>query len=1057
MIVQRGWSEWRARVGWLPVVMGFLHAACFVLGCLSASRACGGAQTLRWETPMPDGLLRIGQGYPLKATASSGLEVQFRVLRGPGRIEGGLLTATAVGVIEVIAEQSGDTVTDPVSESRRFNLSSFEYRSVQLALSGLPIADVIIEGDLVIAACHGEGVVIFDISDRDHPVEVSRIDTPGMAVAVRMERGLLLVADHFTIEAYDIREPSRPRWLSRHQPPVPFVDRLALSGGIALIGGSGYTDFEFVDYTDPMAPVGFGGHRGLVSHVSRVEASGGNFAVSDGTTTVYFGVTNRLQISTNGASSWHRPMLGLSILGEVAAVAAGDGSILMLQLSLTDYPVELGRARLEPQLPLPLRELDGIALSRRWLLAFEEQSMTVFGFRVDDPARPELVGQLRGLSTWDQVRDARFHADGETLVVTLHHSAHLLRLREGVVQHLTFDPPASVPTTQVRLPLTAQAGSGNEVAFEVVSGPGRIVGNELQITGRGDIEVRAFQGGDAQFLSATEVRRIVVADPPMIVRQPDPWQGRTGDLVRLSATVSQGPPVTYAWYRNGQLVPRATGNVLGFTLDAARVGLYAVVASNVAGVVTSRWVSVGSEAGLAVQQKGSLRDVGSSEPYDGPVGMASRGRHLWTAAGTGGALRVFDLENPEAPVEVGRLGGAPGVRSSAIVLADDIALIAKGRSGIGIVDVSSPATPVLLSTLSLPGESWDLVLEGRHLYVAAGTAGVHVLDVSEPRKPVVMGQWAQPFDARGVAVDRRRLAVVEEGGALSIVDFQKVDRPALLSRSAPPAGARGTSVLVRNGIAFVSDLQLGVRAFEHSEPESLRETRRMGGRSWRAQWVGDRIYSADESGGFQVLGVADPLRPTAIGSWSESIPGRGLRVDGNRLVVLGRDLHLFELEPLGMVPLLTGQPELRRALIGSRVRLDATAAGTGPFRYRWFRNGVEFSGAQGPWLEFAAITTGDAGEYSVEISGMAGSVVSVVARLEVTGGVGIVPGSLEAEAGGGIRFRIEGALGRRVIVLGSKDLRDWTEAMIVELEAPSVEIRLQEVDGSHRFYRLQAP
>jgi hypothetical protein len=1036
-------------------MLALLQLALLLLGSLGATRAWGGPQTLVWGEPSAGGVLRIGQGYPLRASASSGLEVRFRVLRGPARIEGGTLTATGVGSIEVLAEQAGDAVTDPVVELRRFNRSSFEYRSVELGLSGLPIADVTIEGDLAIAACNAAGVVIFDISDRDHPVEVSRIDTPGLAVAVRAEQGLLVVADYLTIEAYDIREPARPRWLSRFIPPVLFVDRLALSGGIALIGGSGYPDFEFVDYSDPETPVGSGAKRLLVSHVSRVEGSAGNFAISSGFDTLYFGVTGRFQISTNGASSADRPIQGFSFAGDLAAVASFDGSIRLKRLNLTEYPVDVSSVPLEPQLPLPLRELECVGLSPRWLLGFEQQSRTVFGFRMDDPTKPEPVGQVLGLSTWDQVRSARFHADGETLVVTLGNSAHLLRLREGVAQRLEFEPPSSVRPTQSVLPLTAQAESGGKVEFEVLSGPAKIDGDRLVISGPGSIEVRANQSGESQFLSASVVRQIVVADPPRILRQPEPRQAGTGDRVVLSVAVSEDPPSGYQWYRNGQVVPRATAPSLAFPMDAGRSGLYAVVASNVAGVVTSRWVSVGSGAGLAIQPRGVLRNMGAGEPGDGPEAMASRGRHLWTASGVGGALRVFDLQNLDEPAEIGGLGGTPGVRPSAMVLVDDIALIAEGPAGLGVVDISKPAAPERVATVPLSGTAWDLVLEGRRLYVAGGSAGVQVLDVSEPRRPKVISQWVHPVDVRGLAVGGNRLAILEAGGAVALAEFQNVGGPALLARFPAVAGSSGQSLKYGGGVVLVSDLTLGIRALEHSEPSLIRETRRVAGRSWRSQWVGGRLYSADEVNGFQVLNLEQPTRPALVGMVSESESGKGLRVDGNRLAVLGRDLRVFEIEPTGMAPILTSGLESRRVQVGQSVRLDAPVAGTGPFQYRWLHDGAVVPGAVGPSLEWASISTRDSGDYSVEVSGKAGSLTAVIVRLDVTAEARIQQGSATIGEDGGVRFRVEAAVGTRIVVKRSNDLRDWSDWKLLEMGSDAMEVRDPDLGGERRFYRLE--
>ena len=66
----------------------------------------------------------------LDATSSSGLPVTYRVMSGPGTVEGNLLTLTGVGTVSVRAEQAGN---------EQFRAATLE-RSIAVQLPPTPIA-----------------------------------------------------------------------------------------------------------------------------------------------------------------------------------------------------------------------------------------------------------------------------------------------------------------------------------------------------------------------------------------------------------------------------------------------------------------------------------------------------------------------------------------------------------------------------------------------------------------------------------------------------------------------------------------------------------------------------------------------------------------------------------------------------------------------------------------------------------------------------------------------------------------------------------------------------
>ncbi|WP_282127081.1 hypothetical protein, partial [Marinifilum flexuosum] len=70
---------------------------------------------------------------------------------------------------------------------------------------------------------------------------------------------------------------------------------------------------------------------------------------------------------------------------------------------------------------------------------------------------------------------------------------------------ITFAELADKTYGDAAFALTASASSELAVAFEVVSGPATLFGNELSITGAGAVSVKAVQLGDDNYKAAEEV------------------------------------------------------------------------------------------------------------------------------------------------------------------------------------------------------------------------------------------------------------------------------------------------------------------------------------------------------------------------------------------------------------------------------------------------------------------------------------------------------------------------------------------------------------------------
>lgn len=107
---------------------------------------------------------------------------------------------------------------------------------------------------------------------------------------------------------------------------------------------------------------------------------------------------------------------------------------------------------------------------------------------------------------------------------------------------------------------------------------------------------------------------------------------------------------------------------------------------------------------------------------------------LACVAGYGDALITIDVSDPAHPRVLSRFW-LPGAPLNAVDLVGDLAYVAFDTGGFGIVDLSTPSTPVLLGVVDTSGQAMDVVVSGNLAFVCDNT-GLLVIDVSDPLHPL---------------------------------------------------------------------------------------------------------------------------------------------------------------------------------------------------------------------------------------------------------------------------------------------------------------------------------
>jgi len=125
-------------------------------------------------------------------------------------------------------------------------------------------------------------------------------------------------------------------------------------------------------------------------------------------------------------------------------------------------------------------------------------------------------------------------------------------------------------------------------------------------------------------------------------------------------------------------------------------------------------------------------------------------------------------------------------------------------------------------------------------------------------------------------------------------------------------------------------------------------------------------------------------------------------------------LNLFRLLSLGLLAITEVLATSVAGLSGQSATFTATASGTAPFSYQWYKDGAAISGATANAYVIGSLSVSDTGGYSVRVSNVAGSAVSSLTSLTVTNPViaptiSSQPASLSPVVGAAANFSVTAA------------------------------------------------
>ncbi|MGD8540354.1 MAG: hypothetical protein PVI66_16705, partial [Candidatus Aminicenantes bacterium] len=178
-------------------------------------------------------------------------------------------------------------------------------------------------------------------------------------------------------------------------------------------------------------------------------------------------------------------------------------------------------------------------------------------------------------------------------------------------------------------------------------------------------------------------------------------------------------------------------------------------------------------------------------------------------------LVVLDIEDRKKPDFVSQvyLGGGFG-----IAVKNNLAILASGKQGLQIVDVSDPKNPVHKSLGETPGEAKDVVIDENRAYVADGTSGLQIFDITDPSSPRLIGSLDTEGFAGGVAAKEKLVCVADGESGLQIINVDDPTAPKLTTTLDTPGNSE--KVVISENYAIVADGYPGLQIVDVSDPSS---------------------------------------------------------------------------------------------------------------------------------------------------------------------------------------------------------------------------------------------
>ncbi len=761
----------------------------------------------------------------------------------------------------------------------------------------------------------------------------------------------------------------------------------------AAAGAAGLASY---DATDPRYPrfLGTAAVAGSALGVSVVNDEAFVAAGSGGLQ--IYSVANSVQPSLLGGFQTNGTAYGLEVVEGIVYLAAGGGGLQIINATNPTQPLFLGSYATGGTVS-GVDVAGGMAFVAAGLAGVQVLSVT-------NPASVTLLGAYPVIGLVNNIEvegNLAYVAAGRAGLLVLNVSNPANPVLAG--SYATGGPVLALAVAD-GLAVLAEGTNGVEVVN--VANPANIVsfGGDTTVTNAVGLKLI---GATVYVALANNGIRIlnlsgITAPAPQILTPPADVATLPQQTVSLHVVASGSAPLTYQWYKDGQILfesatvqGAATATLVLLNAQYADSGSYSVVVKN-------GWnLTVTGAANVSVVPLGTPVFTSAYINANDVLGVQVVGQLAYLANRLGG-LQVVDCHDPLNPALLG--SHATTGLAQAVKVSGNLAYVAAWDGGLDIFDVFDPANIVLLGQCAISGFAKGVDVTNLQAYVAGYQGGLQVIDVHDPTHPFLVGQAATDGFATGVRVAGTNAYVACSQAGLEV--FGVADPLAIHRLGSVAMAGNAEGLELGTNLAYVAIDNGGLAVIDISNPASpqLISTQAIGGDAFQVQMSGNLAYVAGGLGKVKVFDLGNPAQPALVLSGIAGSSVHGLQLSGNYAFLADRQTGLVVSQLIGLPalpPRLLEIPASVAGVTGQVLTISARTDGTPPLSFQWYWNGAplvstgQVSGATGPNLRLQGLSTLLAGNYQLQVSSPYGSVSSNLSLTVSTGGVPLIAPSFQ--------------------------------------------------------------
>ncbi len=258
---------------------------------------------------------------------------------------------------------------------------------------------------------------------------------------------------------------------------------------------------------------------------------------------------------------------------------------------------------------------------------------------------------------------------------------------------------------------------------------------------------------------------------------------------------------------------------------------------------------------------------------------------------------IMDVSDPMSPIE---LGYSPTAGLDwTVKIAGTYAYVADSWDDeVAVIDISDPTYPVRLASVEFGSAVYDVEISGNYAFAANWQYGFHVIDISVPPSPVLVASMNQPDFIRDIELHGNYAFVTSGHDGVGVIDISMPENPQVVIMI--PVPGESDAVAIWNETLYVVTEQSILHSYDISVPSSpiAIGSYDMPHGAMRIKCEDDICYYLGGGAGeLLLLDISNPLvPPPIIGTFDSPGLPMGIAIDGNIALLADYDSGLRVLD-----------------------------------------------------------------------------------------------------------------------------------------------------------------